>query len=141
MLLGFVLVDLGAPKLEALLFATTTGCFVLINIFLAGLEMLKPADGFEETYKKLGVSFDKLYFESDTYLLGKDKIEDGLSKDIFYKKDDGSVWIDLEAAKLDHKLVLRSDGTSVYMTQDIGTAILRYEDFKMDRMVIAPGAI
>jgi arginyl-tRNA synthetase len=92
-------------------------------------------DGFEETYEKLGVSFDKLYFESDTYLLGKDKIEDGLSKDIFYRKDDGSVWIDLEAAKLDHKLVLRSDGTSVYMTQDIGTAILRYEDFKMDRMV------
>jgi arginyl-tRNA synthetase len=92
-------------------------------------------EGFDETYAKLGVSFDKLYFESDTYLLGKDKIEDGLAKDIFYKKDDGSVWIDLEDAKLDHKLVLRSDGTSVYMTQDIGTAILRYDDFKMDRMV------
>ena len=92
-------------------------------------------EGFDKTYDKLGVSFDKLYFESDTYVLGKDKIEAGLEKDIFYRKDDGSVWIDLEDAKLDHKLVLRSDGTSVYMTQDIGTAILRYEDFKMDRMV------
>ena len=91
--------------------------------------------GFDQTYDKLGVSFDKLYYESDTYLLGKDKIEEGLDKEIFYRKDDGSVWIDLEDAKLDHKLVLRSDGTSVYMTQDIGTAILRYEDFKMDRMV------
>ena len=91
--------------------------------------------GFNHTYDRLGVSFDQLYYESDTYLLGKDKIEKGLQEGIFYQKDDGSVWIDLEDAKLDHKLVLRSDGTSVYMTQDIGTAILRYEDFKMDRMV------
>ncbi len=92
-------------------------------------------EGFNHTYDRLGVSFDQLYYESDTYLLGKDKIEKGLQEGIFYQKDDGSVWIDLEDAKLDHKLVLRSDGTSVYMTQDIGTAILRYEDFKMDRMV------
>ncbi len=92
-------------------------------------------DGFEVTYKNLGVEFDSLYYESNTYLLGKDIIEDGLSKDIFYKKDDNSVWIDLEKDKLDHKLVLRSDGTSVYMTQDIGTARKRYEDTGADTMI------
>ena len=92
-------------------------------------------EGFEETYKNLGVDFDKLYFESDTYLLGKDIIEEGLKQDIFYRKDDSSVWIDLEDAKLDHKLVLRSDGTSVYMTQDIGTANVRHQDYGMDKMV------
>ncbi|MFN7116400.1 MAG: arginine--tRNA ligase [Saprospiraceae bacterium] len=91
--------------------------------------------GFDETYHKLGVEFDKLYYESDTYLLGKDIIEDGLARGIFYKKPDGSVWIDLTAAKLDHKLVLRSDGTSVYITQDLGTARLRYDDFGMDKAV------
>lgn len=91
--------------------------------------------GFDATYGKLGVHFDKLYFESDTYQLGKDLIEQGLEKGIFYQKEDGSVWIDLEDAKLDHKLVLRSDGTSVYMTQDIGTARLRYNDFGVDKMV------
>lgn len=91
--------------------------------------------GFEETYHNLGVEFDKLYYESDTYLLGKDIIEDGLARGIFYKKEDGSVWIDLTDAKLDHKLVLRKDGTSVYITQDIGTARLRYEDFGMDRAI------
>ncbi len=91
--------------------------------------------GFEETYNKLGVSFDKYYYESDTYLLGKDIVEDGLARDIFYRKDDGSVWVDLTDAKLDHKVVLRSDGTSVYITQDLGTARLRYEDFGVDRMV------
>lgn len=92
-------------------------------------------DGFETTYKNLGVAFDKYYYESNTYLLGKASIEAGLKEDIFYKKEDGSVWIDLEDAKLDHKLVLRSDGTSVYMTQDIGTAQLRYKDFGVDKMV------
>lgn len=91
--------------------------------------------GFDETYDKLGVSFDKLYFESNTYLLGKDSITQGLEKGIFYAKEDGSVWIDLTDAKLDHKLVLRSDGTSVYMTQDIGTAQVRYKDFGVDKMV------
>ncbi len=91
--------------------------------------------GFEETYHKLGVEFDKLYYESDTYLLGKDIVEDGLERGVFYRKPDSSVWIDLTDAKLDHKLVLRSDGTSVYMTQDLGTARLRYEDFLMDKAV------
>ena len=92
-------------------------------------------DGFEATYEQLGVNFDKLYFESQTYKLGKDIIERGLEENVFYKKADGSVWIDLEDAKLDHKLVLRSDGTSVYMTQDIGTAHRRYQDFGVDKMV------
>ena len=92
-------------------------------------------EGFNETYKKLGVSFDKLYYESDTYLLGNEFIEKGLKEGIFYQKEDSSVWIDLEDAKLDHKIVRRSDGTSVYMTQDMGTAQLRYDDFKMDKAV------
>lgn len=92
-------------------------------------------DGFEETYKALGVDFDKLYYESDTYLLGKDAIEKGLEAGVFYKRDDGSVWIDLEDAGMDHKIVLRSDGTSVYMTQDIGTAMERYKDLGSDKMI------
>ena len=96
-------------------------------------------EGFAETYKALGVDFDKLYYESNTYLEGKRIIADGLEKEVFYKKEDGSVWIDLESAKMDHKLVLRSDGTSVYMTQDIGTAQLRSEDFGMDKMVYVVG--
>jgi len=91
--------------------------------------------GFDETYKKLGVDFDKLYFESDTYLLGKDIIEDGLKRGVFYQKEDGSVWVDLTDAGLDHKLLLRKDGTSVYMTQDLGTAQKRYEEFGAERMV------
>jgi len=91
--------------------------------------------GFDQTYEKLGVWFDKLYFESQTYLLGKESIEKGLEDGIFYQKEDGSVWIDLEDAKLDHKLVLRSDGTSVYMTQDIGTANLRYQDYQANKIV------
>lgn len=95
--------------------------------------------GFNATYESLGVEFDKLYYESDTYLLGKDSIEAGLKKDLFYRKEDGSVWIDLTDAKLDHKLVLRSDGTSVYMTQDIGTAQLRNRDFGVDKMVYVVG--
>lgn len=85
--------------------------------------------GFDETYHKLGVDFDKLYYESDTYLVGKGEVLEGLEKGIFFKKDDGSVWVDLTADGLDEKLLLRADGTSVYMTQDIGTAILRYKDF------------
>ena len=96
-------------------------------------------EGFEETYRNLGVHFDKNYYESNTYLLGRENVQDGLARDIFYRKPDGSVWINLEAAKLDHKLVLRSDGTAVYMTQDIGTALLRYADFKMDRCVYVVG--
>jgi len=92
-------------------------------------------EGFEKTYQKLGVEFDKYYYESDTYLLGKDIIKDGLEQGVFYKKEDGSVWIDLTDAKLDEKIVLRSDGTSVYITQDMGTARLRYEDFGAKRMI------
>jgi arginyl-tRNA synthetase len=91
--------------------------------------------GFNETYKSLGVEFDKLYFESDTYLLGKDLIEDGVKRGVFYKKEDGSVWVDLTEDGLDHKLLLRSDGTSVYMTQDLGTAQKRFEEFDAGRMV------
>ncbi len=95
--------------------------------------------GFEETYKKLGVSFDKYYYESDTYLLGKDIIEEGLQKGVFFKKDDNSVWIDLTANGLDQKLVLRADGTSVYITQDLGTAQLKYNDYHMDESVYVVG--
>lgn len=86
-------------------------------------------NGFEVTYKAMGVDFDKLYYESDTFLLGKDVVQEGLAKGVFFRKDDGSVWIDLTADGLDEKLVLRSDGTAVYMTQDIGTAIDRYKDY------------
>ncbi len=85
--------------------------------------------GFDATYRQMGVDFDKLYYESDTYLLGKDEVLKGLEKGIFYQKEDGSVWVDLSDKKLDQKLLLRADGTSVYMTQDIGTAILRFRDF------------
>jgi arginyl-tRNA synthetase len=92
-------------------------------------------EGFNETYQKLGVNFDKIYYESDTYKLGKDTIEEGLAKGIFYKKEDGSVWIDLTDAKLDHKVVLRGDGTSLYITQDIGMAPVRYAEMNMDKMV------
>jgi arginyl-tRNA synthetase len=92
-------------------------------------------EGFGQTYAMLGVDFDKLYYESDTYLLGRDLIAKGLADGIFYRKEDGSVWIDLTEAKLDHKVVLRSDGTSVYITQDLGTAQQRYEDFGVDKMI------
>jgi arginyl-tRNA synthetase len=95
--------------------------------------------GFDETYKKLGVSFDKYYYESDTYLLGKDIIEEGLEKGVFFKKEDSSVWIDLTSEGLDEKLVLRSDGTSVYITQDMGTAQLKYDDFHMDKSIYVVG--
>lgn len=95
--------------------------------------------GFDITYKNLGVDFDKYYYESNTYLLGKDIVEDGLQKGVFFKKDDGSVWIDLTADGLDQKLVLRADGTSVYITQDIGTADLKYQDFKMDTSIYVVG--
>ena len=95
--------------------------------------------GFESTYKALGVSFNKLYYESDTYLLGKEVVEKGLESGVFFKKDDGSAWVDLEAHKMDEKIVLRSDGTAVYMTQDIGTAMQRYADFGIDKMVYVVG--
>ena len=85
--------------------------------------------GFEDTYQRMGVDFDKLYYESDTYLIGRDRVMEGLEKGVFYKKEDGSIWVDLTDEGLDQKLLLRSDGTSVYMTQDIGTAIMRYEDY------------
>ena len=96
-------------------------------------------EGFDETYKALGVSFDKIYYESQTYLVGKALVEEGLKKGLFFRKDDGSVWADLTADGLDEKLLLRADGTSVYMTQDIGTAKLRYEDYPIDRMVYVVG--
>jgi arginyl-tRNA synthetase len=89
-------------------------------------------DGFEVTYKKLGIDFDKMYYESNTYLLGKAIVEEGLQKGVLFKKDNGSVWIDLTADGLDEKLLLRADGTSVYMTQDLGTARLKYNDFQME---------
>ncbi|WP_321519518.1 arginine--tRNA ligase [uncultured Bacteroides sp.] len=95
--------------------------------------------GFNETYKKLGVSFDKIYYESNTYLEGKDKVMEGLEKGFFYQKEDGSVWADLTGDGLDHKLLLRSDGTSVYMTQDIGTAKLRFADFPINKMIYVVG--
>jgi arginyl-tRNA synthetase len=95
--------------------------------------------GFSETYKRLGVDFDKYYYESNTYLLGKDIIEEGLEKGVFFRKPDGSVWIDLTADGLDEKLVLRADGTSVYITQDLGTAQLKYNDFHMDESIYVVG--
>ena len=95
--------------------------------------------GFESTYKRLGVDFDKNYYESDTYLLGKKVVEIGLEKGVFYKEEDGSVWIDLSAEGLDKKIILRSDGTAVYMTQDIGTAIQRHEDFTFSNMAYTVG--
>lgn len=95
--------------------------------------------GFDETYKNLGVDFDKIYYESETYLEGKKKVLEGLEKGIMYTKDDGSVWADLTAEGLDHKLLLRGDGTSVYMTQDIGTAKLRFDDYPINKMVYVVG--
>ena len=95
--------------------------------------------GFDETYKQMGVGFDKIYYESDTYLEGKEKVLEGLEKGIMYRREDNSVWADLTADGLDHKLLLRSDGTSVYMTQDIGTAKLRYQDYPIDKMIYVVG--
>ncbi|MEO8146577.1 MAG: arginine--tRNA ligase [Bacteroidia bacterium] len=96
-------------------------------------------DGFDVTYKMLGVDFDKIYYESKTYLLGKEIVAEGLSKEVFYKKPDGSVWVDLTAEGLDHKLLLRGDGTSVYITQDLGTAKLRYDDYHFDKLIYVVG--
>ena len=96
-------------------------------------------DGFNQTYSRLGVRFDRNYYESDTYVLGKQDIEEGLARGVFYRRDDGSVWIDLREDGLDEKLVLRRDGTSVYMTQDIGTAIQRFKDFSIDRLTYVVG--
>ena len=95
--------------------------------------------GFDETYQMMGVGFDKIYYESDTYLEGKEKVMEGLEKGFFYRKEDGSVWADLTGEGLDHKLLLRADGTSVYMTQDIGTAKLRFQDFPIDKMIYVVG--
>jgi len=95
--------------------------------------------GFDETYQRMGVSFDKIYYESNTYLDGKKKVLEGLKKGLFYQKEDGSVWADLTADGLDHKLLLRSDGTSVYMTQDIGTAEQRFSDYHIDKMIYVVG--
>jgi len=95
--------------------------------------------GFDQTYKELGVNFDKNYYESNTYLLGKDIVANGLEKGVFYKKEDGSVWIDLTDEGLDEKIVLRADGTAVYMTQDIGTAIERFKDYDLDELVYTVG--
>jgi len=95
--------------------------------------------GFEETYAKMGVTFDKIYYESNTYLLGKDLIQEGLDKGVFFKKEDHSVWIDLTAEGLDQKLVLRGDGTSVYITQDLGTAQLKFDDYHMDQSIYVVG--
>ena len=95
--------------------------------------------GFDETYKALGVGFDKIYYESNTYLVGKKKVEEGLAKGLFFRKDDNSVWADLTGEGLDQKLLLRSDGTSVYMTQDIGTAEMRFNDFPIDKMIYVVG--
>ena len=96
-------------------------------------------EGFDETYKRLGVDFDKIYYESDTYLVGKETVLEGLEKGLFYRRDNGSVWADLTNEGLDEKLLLRSDGTSVYMTQDIGTAQLRFRDYPIDKMVYVVG--
>ena len=96
-------------------------------------------DGFDVSYRRMGVGFDKIYYESKTYLDGKAKVLEGLEKGLLYKKEDGSVWADLTAEGLDHKLLLRSDGTSVYMTQDIGTAKQRFDDYAIDRMIYVVG--
>lgn len=96
-------------------------------------------EGFDETYKMMGVSFDKIYYESDTYLVGKEKVLEGLEKGLFFKKEDGSVWADLTNEGLDQKLLLRADGTSVYMTQDIGTAKLRFDDYPINKMIYVVG--
>jgi arginyl-tRNA synthetase len=96
-------------------------------------------EGFDHTYKVIGVNFDQYYYESKTYLLGKNLVEEGLQKGIFYKKDNGSVWVDLRPEGLDEKLLLRSDGTSVYMTQDLGTADLKYQDYKVDKSIYVVG--
>ncbi len=96
-------------------------------------------EGFAETYNRMGISFDKIYHESETYLLGKNIVEEGLEKGLFYKKENGSVWVDLTASGLDEKLLLRADGTSVYMTQDLGTAQLKYDDYQMDQSIYVIG--
>ena len=96
-------------------------------------------EGFDETYRRLGVSFDKIYYESDTYLLGKKIVQEGLERGVFFRKPDQSIWIDLTEDGLDEKIVQRSDGTSVYITQDIGTADLKYSEFSMDKFIYVVG--
>ena len=97
-------------------------------------------EGIDETYRKTGISFDQFYYESDTYTLGKDKVLMGLDQGVFYREEDGSVWIDLEEIKLDKKVLLRKDGTSLYLTQDIGTAIARHEDWPFDSLIYVVAA-
>jgi arginyl-tRNA synthetase len=96
-------------------------------------------EGFEETYRRLGVDFDRIYYESETYLAGRKQVMEGVEKGVFYRRDDGSIWADLTAGGLDEKLLLRADGTSVYITQDIGTATLRFDDYRFDRMIYVVG--
>ena len=96
-------------------------------------------EGFDKTYEAMGVGFDKVYYESQTYLLGKSIVEEGLAKGVFYRRDDGSVWCDLTSDGLDEKLLLRGDGTSVYMTQDLGTALTRFREEKLDEMIYVVG--
>ena len=96
-------------------------------------------EGFDKTYEAMGVGFDKVYYESQTYLLGKSIVEEGLAKGVFYRRDDGSVWGDLTSDGLDEKLLLRGDGTSVYMTQDLGTALTRFREEKLDEMIYVVG--
>ena len=96
-------------------------------------------EGFDKTYKDMGVGFDRVYYESQTYLLGKSLVQEGLDKGIFFRKEDGSVWVDLESDGLDQKLLLRGDGTSVYMTQDLGTALQRHDEYRFDQMVYVVG--
>ena len=96
-------------------------------------------NGFDITYKRIGSDFDKIYYESNTYLLGKDLVEEGIARSVFFQKDDGSVWIDLTADGLDEKIVRRRDGTSVYITQDIGLAVHKYEEYKTDQSIYVVG--
>ena len=143
------LIDQGIPEEEA---KKTAPLMQQVQTMLQQWEQGDPAivqrwkqmnswvyEGFDETYRKIGVTFDKVYYESDTYLLGKDVVDEGLAQGVFFKKDDGSVWIDLTDEGLDQKLVLRADGTSVYITQDLGTAELRYRDDPFDKMVYVVG--
>jgi len=122
---------------QAMLLAWETGDATVIDLW----KMMNGwvYEGFEVTYNNLGVDFDKYYYESNTYLLGKDSVEEGLAKGVFFRKPDGSVWIDLTEDGLDQKLVLRADGTSVYITQDLGTAQMKYDDFNMDESIYVVG--
>lgn len=122
---------------QSMLLAWETGNREVVDLWKTMNEWVYA--GFEITYKQIGVDFDQYYYESDTYLLGRESVEEGLEKGVFFRKPDNSVWIDLNDVGLDEKLVLRGDGTSVYMTQDIGTAQLKYDDYKMDESIYVVG--